>query len=794
MYLRRADGDKIYIDETAPLGKGGEASVYPVPEFPNWAAKVYLDERATPERAAKLAVMRDHPPQVPIGSDDHVPIAWPVELLCDLKDRQRVVGFLMPRAYNVAEIIDFYNPQRRLQVSPLFDYRYLIRAARNLAATVRALHARNYIVGDMKHANVLATDTALITLVDTDSFQVENEETGQVYPCPVRTPEFTPPELQGKATGQEVLRPEHDNFGLAVLIFQMLMEGTHPFAGVYDGVDDPPAFEDRIAQGHFPYGANPGPYRPGTRTAPPFSLLPPPIQALFLRCFDEGFHDPSVRPTAQEWQTALDAAKRALSHCAENPSHWFSAHLDACPWCERKVKLRGVDPFPSEADLEAWRQVSAPQSDPAPAAGGWRANDPAPATAGWNAFANNPMPQPANTAAAASKPDDGGNFLRNLFVGIIGVFGMLIVFGMMSSSHSASSQDCQSGYYYDTSSGGCYPSYLSTTSSSASSSQDGAAQTGASQSNSGAAAHATATGAKRGIAFSPDGKTLATLSGKARLWDVKTGELLHTLEWQNVGDKGANLNEAITFSPDGKRLALNRNNFLALYDAKTGLQIESQPFSESVNTLEFSPNGSLLAAALETSDRPVRVWRGDTLDVVRQLERAGFWALTTAKFSSDGGYLIAGGAETNQAGSITGLIMRWDIFDWSPTQTISDNRVEVMAPTVGDRLITANGINYTVVENDLKHSETHSLVSAVETLAISPDGAVVVVLQHDQTVRFIKVKSDETINTAQRRNAAGQIRAVFSKDGETLAIADDETARLYDAKTGNERRSIRLKR
>jgi len=264
MYLRRADGEKIYIDESVPLGQGGEARVYAVSEFPSWAAKVYLDERATPERAAKLDVMRNHPPRVPIGSDDHVPIAWPVELLYDLKNRERVVGFLMPRAYDVVEIIDFYNAQHRLQFNPLFDYRYLLRAARNLAATVRALHARNYIVGDLKHANILATNTALITLVDTDSFQVVDPDTQQIYPCPVRTPEFTPPELQGIATGQEILLPEHDNFGLAVLIFHLLMEGTHPFAGVYEGEDDPPPFEDRIAQGHFPYGANPGPYRPAS--------------------------------------------------------------------------------------------------------------------------------------------------------------------------------------------------------------------------------------------------------------------------------------------------------------------------------------------------------------------------------------------------------------------------------------------------------------------------------------------------------------------------------------------------
>ena len=439
MYLRRADGEKIYIDEESPLGKGGEANVYIVPEFPHWAAKVYLDERATVERAAKLAVMRDHPPQVPIGSDDHVPIAWPVELLHDLRNRERVVGFLMPRAYHVAEIIDFYNPQRRLQFSPLFDYRYLIRAARNLAATVRALHARNYIVGDLKHANILATETALITLVDTDSFQVVDSDTGQVYPCPVRTPEYTPPELQGMATGQEVLRPEHDNFGLAVLIFQLLMEGTHPFAGVYQGEDDPPPFEERIAAGHFPYGANPGPYRPGTRSAPPFSMLPPPIQALFLQCFEEGFANPMARPTAQQWQTALDEVKRALTHCAANPSHYYSSHLAACPWCERKVKqLRGVDPFPSDADMTAWQEASAAKLVPV-AAGVGAPNPNGLAASGWNAFTNNPPKLPPLPDSANAPSADAGKFLRNLFGGVLGLFGLLFVGGMMMSEHPSPS-------------------------------------------------------------------------------------------------------------------------------------------------------------------------------------------------------------------------------------------------------------------------------------------------------------------------------------------------------------------
>ena len=42
--------------------------------------------------------------------------------------------------------------------------------------------------------------------------------------------------------------PEHDLFGLGVLIFQLLMEGTHPFAGVFKGRGEPPVLEQRIGR------------------------------------------------------------------------------------------------------------------------------------------------------------------------------------------------------------------------------------------------------------------------------------------------------------------------------------------------------------------------------------------------------------------------------------------------------------------------------------------------------------------------------------------------------------------
>jgi DNA-binding helix-hairpin-helix protein with protein kinase domain len=349
MKLRnRLNGSLVTLETVAPLGRGGEAQVYPVLELPYMVAKIYAPGKATTERAQKLVVMMANPPEAPRSGDDHVPLAWPHSLLTRLDDANAVVGFLMPRAHAVAQVIDYYNPQRRLELCPLFDYRYLLRTARNLAATTRTVHARGYVIGDLKHSNVLVSQTALVTLVDTDSFQVRDPQTGRIYPCQVGTPDYTPPERQQDHAPTVPLTPEHDLFALGVLIFQLLMEGTHPFAGVYTGEGDPPPFEERIAAGHFPYSANPGPYRPGRRTAPPFEMLPPSLQTQFLRCFEVGHTDPTARPDAHTWQTTLDAVCRTLAPCADNPHHFYSAHLSACPWCERRdTQLRGLDSFPT---------------------------------------------------------------------------------------------------------------------------------------------------------------------------------------------------------------------------------------------------------------------------------------------------------------------------------------------------------------------------------------------------------------------------------------------------------------
>lgn len=349
MQFRRESSGQLITLQMPPLALGGEAYLYAVEESSDLIAKIY--HKTTPERGDKLLAMIANPPADPMSGSSHVSIAWPLDRLLTIDDDvARVVGFLMPRIPHTRSVFEFYNPKTRRQVSPLFHYRYLIRTARNLAAAFNALHAVGYVVGDVNESNILVSESAMVTLVDTDSFQVPLGAT--TFRCPVGKPEFTPPELQGVHFRDIDRTPEHDAFGLAVMIFLLLMEGTHPFAGRPMDGSDPMPLGDRIAANYYPYAiARQVPYEP-MPTAPPIGVMHPDIRTLIRQCFELGHTNPSLRPRAATWQQVLDVAESNLRLCRTNTQHFYRFGLANCPWCDRKGLLGGWDPFPSRKAVQ----------------------------------------------------------------------------------------------------------------------------------------------------------------------------------------------------------------------------------------------------------------------------------------------------------------------------------------------------------------------------------------------------------------------------------------------------------
>ena len=359
---RESTGGRLVLDEENTIGTGGEATVYSLPNDRSLAAKVYL--KPSEDRARKLVVMAANPPNWSStngpGLDAANPdIAWPLDLLWTTGRNSRIAGFLMPRVEDMAPIIDIYSPHARLTSRPWFDYRLLLRTCINLATAVETAHRGGYVIGDLNHSNIFVAADARVTLIDADSFQVRDPDSGAAFLCPVYTPEFTAPELHNQGLIKTERFLEQDSFGLGVLVFLLLMGGVHPFTGIHLGQGEPPPLFSRIASGDFPYSRNKRVMIAPSPIAVPFETLAPGLQDLLRQCFENGHKEPKQRPTAVAWRDALATAEQDLTVCEANSQHQYGSHQTACPWCIRSRQLSGRDPFPS-ADAVASGQHRRP--------------------------------------------------------------------------------------------------------------------------------------------------------------------------------------------------------------------------------------------------------------------------------------------------------------------------------------------------------------------------------------------------------------------------------------------------
>lgn len=341
------------------IAAGGEGSIHEVRGEPDRLLKLYdlRSARPTSERRQQLQELRQkvkymiaHPPaaaeELPQPADHHY-WTWP---LVRVFSRDGIFsGYVMPRLTGI-------KGEEFLQLGSGHSWQARLIAARNLARLLRATHGAGYIVGDLNPRNLFFTAGAdptrseaataapmvLPSLTDTDSFQVGGVDGEPIlHPCRVQNPEYSAPELINATSDDRTV--EQDYFCLAIIVFQLLALGLHPYAGTSRNSTDQ-EIRTNIARGRNLLFSDASELIPPKKMVD-LAILPPEILALFEQTFRRGDTVTRARASAADWAAVLDRVlAEGLRICHRKPNHHYGAHLPDCPWCSYARRL-GADPF-----------------------------------------------------------------------------------------------------------------------------------------------------------------------------------------------------------------------------------------------------------------------------------------------------------------------------------------------------------------------------------------------------------------------------------------------------------------
>ena len=144
------------------------------------------------------------------------------------------------------------------------------------------------------------------------------------------------------------------------------------------------------------------------------------------------------------------------------------------------------------------------------------------------------------------------------------------------------------------------------------------------------------------MAWSPDGKTLATAGMNVILWDTTSGEQVGVLGQDTATD-------SIAWSPDGSKIAAASGGWLVIWDVKTGQDLLQATSGQSyyAQSVALSPDGQILASA--AGELILRDARNG--EILQTLE--GHSDADQLVFSPDG--------KTLASGSYDGTVVLWDM-------------------------------------------------------------------------------------------------------------------------------------
>ena len=300
------NGEALALDSRLELTSGGEGIIYEYPHNNRYLIKIYKKSVfASSEKKSRFTEQM----RTMINADMYEIfrknnfLAWPQMPVYDMN--RQVIGFVMKKC-NGKSLGMLKNPAWISKNFPGWDRMNLAKTALDFVRKVRFLAENGIFVNDFNPENFLVDEKCNVSFIDCASFQVLAEG-GKCHTTGTFFASHVAPELVLQP--QKLLCPRNIHqveFGTAIVVFNILMYGLHPYS-YYDfnrnsGCADP---DTNLKKGRCPLGINSDCKFPAGNWQKHWSWLTYKLKSSFIKTFRDGHQNPDARASLTELEKNL---------------------------------------------------------------------------------------------------------------------------------------------------------------------------------------------------------------------------------------------------------------------------------------------------------------------------------------------------------------------------------------------------------------------------------------------------------------------------------------------------------